>query len=175
MIDPFDTLGIQRRFNIDLREVEQRHRDLSRALHPDRYAQSGSAERRMAAERFATVNEALRVVKDPQARAAALLSAAGKPLHEESRAPTHVLMEILEARERLEAARAASEAAPQITSVRTEAIERVRETEQTIAVAFDGEATATNEQLAAAHEALVRLRYLTRLVEEADALLEEIV
>ena len=36
-MDPFATLGIARAFDVDLAAVEKMHRELSRALHPDRY------------------------------------------------------------------------------------------------------------------------------------------
>ena len=36
--DPFALLGVERRFDLDLKVLEKTHRELSRALHPDRYA-----------------------------------------------------------------------------------------------------------------------------------------
>ncbi len=67
--DPFDTLGVEPRFDLDLAALERRHRDLSRALHPDRYAGAPAAERRLALGRAIDANEALRVLKDPIRRA----------------------------------------------------------------------------------------------------------
>ena len=58
MSDPFETLGVEARFDLDLRAVEQRHRDLSKALHPDRYTGAPAAERRMSLSRAIDVNEA---------------------------------------------------------------------------------------------------------------------
>ena len=75
--DPFEALGVEPAFNLDLALLEQRHRDLSRALHPDRHASSGAAERRMALGRAIEVNEAFRKLKDPIRRAEALLALRG--------------------------------------------------------------------------------------------------
>jgi len=48
MMDPFETLGLAPKFDVDLKAAESRHRELSRALHPDRYVKAPAAERRMA-------------------------------------------------------------------------------------------------------------------------------
>ncbi len=42
-MDPFATLGIEPRFDLDVRAVEARHRELSRTLHPDRYSGAPAA------------------------------------------------------------------------------------------------------------------------------------
>ena len=42
--DPFATLGLARAYDVDLRAVEKVHRDLSRALHPDRYVAASATE-----------------------------------------------------------------------------------------------------------------------------------
>ena len=77
MNDPFQTLGVDARFDLDLGAVEKRHRDLSRALHPDRYADASATERRMSLSRAIEVNEAWRALRDPVRRAEALLTRAG--------------------------------------------------------------------------------------------------
>src|SRR5271166_4326604 len=112
MIDPFETLGVEPGFSLDLAAVEQRHRDLSKALHPDRYTGAPAAERRMALSRAIDVNEALRVLKDPVRRAEALLRRSGVLVGEihEPKPPSSLLMEMMELREELsEAARARSQ------------------------------------------------------------------
>ena len=113
MADPFETLGVEPRFDLDLGAVEQRHRDLSRALHPDRYAGAPAAERRLSLGRAIDVNEAFRVLKDPVRRAEALLRRAGVPVGEisEPRPPPDLLMEMMEAREDLSGAARAKDLA----------------------------------------------------------------
>lgn len=108
MQDPFATLGIEPRFDIDLRSVEQRHRDLSRALHPDRYTNTPAAERRLALNRAIEVNDAWRILRDPIRRAEAMFRRGGVEVGEtgEPKPSPDLLMEMLEAREALaEAAR----------------------------------------------------------------------
>jgi molecular chaperone HscB len=107
MPDPFETLGVEPRFELDLAALEQRHRDLSKALHPDRYVGAPAAERRLALGRAIDVNEAFRVLKDPVRRAEALLARAGVPVGEtrEPKPPPDLLMEMMELREELAEAR----------------------------------------------------------------------
>src|SRR5205814_616230 len=113
MIDPFETLGVDARFDLDLRAVEQRHRDLSRALHPDRYSGAPAAERRLSLSRAIDVNEAWRIVKDPIKRAEALARRAGVAVGEtsEPKPAASLLMEMMEVREELADAARAKDAA----------------------------------------------------------------
>lgn len=108
MNDPFDLLGIEPTYDLDMSAVEKRHRDLSRVLHPDRHVGSSPAERRMALGRAVEVNEALRVVRDPIRRAEALLRRYGVTIVEgaEARADAEFLMEMMELREGLSEAKA---------------------------------------------------------------------
>jgi molecular chaperone HscB len=108
-MDPFETLGIPRQFSVDLAAVERTHRELSRALHPDRFVGAPPSERRAALARAIEVNEAWRVVRDPIRRAEALLALAGVAVGEdrEPKADPEFLMEMLEQREALAEAKRA--------------------------------------------------------------------
>ena len=108
MLDPFDTLGLSPAFDIDERHVEQRYRDLSRVLHPDRHVGKSPAERRIALGKAVEVNEAIRVVRDPIERATALLSRLrGSRDHAaEPKADPALLLQMMEAREALAEAKA---------------------------------------------------------------------
>ncbi len=107
-MDPFSTLGVERSFEIDLKSVEKTHRELSRALHPDKYAGAGASERRLALGRAVEVNEAWRIVRDPVRRAEALFELAGVAVGEtnEPKASGAFLMDMMEQREALEDAKA---------------------------------------------------------------------
>ncbi len=107
-MDPFATLGIERRFDLDLAAVEKRHRELSRALHPDKYADAAPTERKSALSKAASVNEAWRVVREPITRAEALFTLAGVSVGEtnEPKPSQALLLETLERREALDEAKA---------------------------------------------------------------------
>lgn len=162
-MDPFETLGIARRFLLDVREVEQKHRDLSKALHPDRHTASTSAERRVALSRAIEVNEAFRIVRDPVRRAEALLALAGVPVGEtrEPKPDQEFLMQVLEDREALEAAHDGRD--PAAVAVVLGRAQKLRASaEEALAVALDG-----GGDPALAVPFLGRLRYAARFVEEA--------
>lgn len=169
MSDPFTTLGVPRRFTLAPAELEQRHRDLSRALHPDRHVHAPPAERRVALERAVSVNDAFRALRDPLTRAQALLTFHGAPLGENDRAPPALLMEVMELRESLEAARGRPErVAPLREAVKT----RVAAEQRVLAEVFDREGAPDAAALGRARDAAMKLRYFRRFEEEADAMEE---
>ncbi|MBL8679466.1 MAG: Fe-S protein assembly co-chaperone HscB [Myxococcales bacterium] len=168
MNDPFETLGLARTFEIDLRAVEQRFRDLSRAVHPDRFADKSPAERRMAAEQTVALNDAFRLIRDSMNRVLALLAAAGKPIHETARAEPSLLMEIMELREAIDDARNDGRSTEALV---TRVGARIADEEASLKDAFDGKRfPPERDMLERAYEAGVRLKYLYRLRDELDAL-----
>lgn len=75
--DSFDLFGLPRQYKIDLAALEQKWKVISAQVHPDRFASASSAEKRVAVEWSARVNEAYRVLKDPIKRAEYLCMLAG--------------------------------------------------------------------------------------------------
>jgi molecular chaperone HscB len=169
MTDPFELLGVARRFSLDRTALEQRHRDLSRTLHPDRYVTSPPGERRMALERAVAVNEAFRALRDPLTRAEALLAAHGLAVGDADRPSQALLMEVMDLRESLDDARRAPE---RVTALLAQVRARSQSEEATLAAAFDGDVAGDPAALAAARDALVRLKYFRRFEEEADDALD---
>jgi molecular chaperone HscB len=100
MPDPFDTLGLEPRFDLDPRDIDRAYLIRSAALHPDR-AGPGPETLNLAAE----LNAAKRTLSDPESRADALLRRLGGPTREQERSlPPGFLMEIMEIRQQIEAA-----------------------------------------------------------------------
>jgi molecular chaperone HscB len=174
MTDPFETLGVDARFDLDLGALERRHRDLSKALHPDRYAGAPAAERRLALGRAIDVNEAFRALRDPLRRAEALLRRAGVPVGEEaSRAvPESLLMEMMEAREELADASRAKDVVRiralggQMEARRDHLLARLGQTID----AAQGDAARSRGAL----PLLSELRYVRRFLDEVSAIEEEL-
>ena len=172
MNDPFEMLGVERRFDLDLATVEKTHRELSRALHPDRYAQAGASERRAVLEKAASVNEAWRIVRDPIRRAEALFRLAGIPVGEdnEPKSTPAFLMEVLEEREALAEARAAKDLA-KVAAVGATMSKRAAEVEAKLATGF-----ATRPERDAALKLLPllgELRFYKRFLDEVSTIEEE--
>ncbi len=101
--DHFAIFGVPQTFALDKAAFEARYRELTRLTHPDN---AGSeAEEQMAAVELSTkVNEAYRVLADPEARANYLLGLVGGPSPEDKSLPDGFLTHILAMREELEEA-----------------------------------------------------------------------
>ena len=73
MEDPFATLGLEPRLDLDAAELEARYLELSRDCHPDRHPDVSDAERTEVLMRSAQVNDAYRAVREVWSRARVLL------------------------------------------------------------------------------------------------------
>lgn len=170
--DPFAVLGVEPSFELDLGALERRHRQLSRALHPDRYAGRSASERRQALGRAIEVNEAFRTLKDPIRRAEALLRTLGMEL-EEGREPQpspEFLMQIMEYREELSSARQHKDLEA-LASLAKAIRDREAEASRALAQAFSSREGA---EASALHERLGALRYYRRFLDEAAAIEDEL-
>jgi len=105
--NPFDALGLERRFDLDERAIRSAWLRRAAALHPDR-ADGDEGE---VAREAARLNDAKRTLEDPERRADALLLLLGGPAREaEKGLPPAFLMEVMEIREALEEAVSAGDA-----------------------------------------------------------------
>ena len=173
-MDPFQTFGIEPRFDVDLQSLEQRHRDLSRTLHPDRYSGAPGAERRLALSRAIEVNEAMRVLRDPIRRAEALLQRAGVAVGETSapKSSSSLLMEMMEAREELGEAHKKKDLA-RVTGLGQSMKSREQHAITALTETFRA-AAGDPEKLAGATAALGELRYVRRFLDEVSAIEEDL-
>lgn len=97
MFDPFEVLGLQKHFSLNLQDLEKRYFEVQRKIHPDRFSQAEKAE---ASKRSAAANQAYLMLKDPLERGMFLLKDIGMdPVAHHS----EILMEMMTWRERLEA------------------------------------------------------------------------
>src|SRR5262245_20866134 len=175
--DLFAVLGQPARYAVDLAAAEAAYKDLSRQVHPDRFATADPRARRASLARTVQLNMAWRTMKDPVRRAEYLLTRAGidiggkQPAHgsEERRkvevgAPPAFLLEILELNDDLAAAQRAGDTV-KTAFMAEEMRRRARETMKTIAAALD---TGVRADLEEAARQLVALRYYQRFIEQAS-------
>jgi molecular chaperone HscB len=169
-VDPFAALGIARSFDVDVASVEKTHRELSRALHPDKFVGTGAAERRMALAKAVEVNEAWRAVRDPIRRAEALLQLGGVAVGEggEPKPTAALLMDMMEQREALADAKAAGDMG-RVNALAAKIEERVGATERALSEGFQKGADASLVQK------LGELRFYRRFLDEVSAIEDEIV
>jgi molecular chaperone HscB len=168
-MNPFALLGVDSRFDLDLSALEKTHRELSRALHPDKFAQANASERRAALEKAAAVNEAWRTLRDPIKRAEALFRMHGIAVGEdnEPKAAPGFLMEVLEMREELAEARGKKD------------LDEVRKLGEGMKTKLAGAQQKLADGFAAKAEPLSLLpvlgemRFYKRFLDEVDAIDEE--
>ncbi len=77
LADFFSFLGLPRKLRIDMADLEQRYRTLSRQFHPDYFYNAPPAERRGALEKSSYLNDAYRTLRNPIARVEYLLKLEG--------------------------------------------------------------------------------------------------
>jgi molecular chaperone HscB len=75
--DYFAFIGVPRKRNLDLADLEQRFRQLSRQFHPDFFYNASPSERLASLERSSYLNDAYRTLKQPISRIAYLLELEG--------------------------------------------------------------------------------------------------
>ncbi|HEX7665969.1 MAG TPA: Fe-S protein assembly co-chaperone HscB [Polyangiaceae bacterium] len=168
-MNPFEVLGIEPRYDIDLKEVEKRHRELSKALHPDKFASDGASARREAIERAAQVNEAWRIVRDHVRRAEALFALAGIAVGEtnEPKSDQAFLMDMMEMREALSDARDAKDLA-KVRALAEDA--ETREIAAKKAISSATSAGTSKDVLEKALPKLGELRFYRRMLEDVSAI-----
>jgi molecular chaperone HscB len=153
-------------FDLDPAVIERAFFDKSKDLHADRFASAPAAERVAALSRSRALNDAYQVVKKPIARAEYLLARAGVTIGDNERVEPELLMEVLELREELAAAKAAGNTA-MIESLRAQMATRREAAVRSLTELFE------RADLAAIKKQLILLRYLERYLDECDAALDE--
>jgi molecular chaperone HscB len=171
-MDAFDVLGLTPALELDISVLEQRYRELQRQLHPDKFVQAASGERRAALSRAVSVNDAYRVLKDPLKRAELLFArrSGDAAQREEETADPELLMEVMELREELAAVKKRGDL-QRAAELRVDVQARQENALTTLKQAF---ATPAEQLSLAQHHkaghALSRLRYYTRFQDEVDAI-----
>lgn len=159
-IDHFSRLGLRPTFELDMDELERQYFGFQRRLHPDRFAAKSPKERALSQSQATALNEAYETLKDPLKRAAYLLELLGHKVDLTACgtiSDPELLMEQMEKREAL----ADADTVERITKLSADADTDVLSAQCHISAAF----AATDLDQAA--NLTVRLKYLTKLAEEA--------
>lgn len=166
----FELFGLPVAFRIDDDALDARYRALQADVHPDRHGAAGEAERRLAHQASARVNEAYRALKDPVARARHLLALRGVDAMDETdtRLPLPFLEAQLERRER------AAEAADAEDIDALDALLAQIRTDQRDRLAGLAAHLAPGGSVEAARHAVRELTFLAKVAEDVEAMVEGI-
>ena len=162
MGDPFKTLETEPAFGLDLESLRARFLDASSRCHPDRF--TDPIEQADAADQMSRLTEAYRVLRDPEARAHALLTRRGAPADaDEPSLPPDLLMQMMEIREGLEQATASGDDQA-VARYRDWALGQQSHYLGQISALFDEAASESNAR--AIRLQLNGLRYIVRMLEQ---------
>lgn len=105
-MSPYELFGLPETYVLDETLLAERHLAAMQKVHPDRFADRSAAERRVAEQWSAVINEAFETLKSPVKRAVWLAKKRGAEVETEGqvRMPADFLMKQLDWRERLEEA-----------------------------------------------------------------------
>ncbi len=164
----FAVLGLKIAFAQEADEVTAAHRARQRKVHPDRFASKTPRERRFSLEHATALNDAVRILKDPQRRAEYLLQLRGVKVGAEGEDRVQLdpmfLMEIMEIREAIEELDF-KDAHTERGQIHNEVVTRFEGTVQALGEALD----ASEETPPRLIQQAAQLRYLRRIIEELEA------
>ncbi|NOY62652.1 MAG: Fe-S protein assembly co-chaperone HscB [Gammaproteobacteria bacterium] len=164
----FELFDIPITFDIDNEQLTARYRTLQRMFHPDRFAHTTPQEQRLSMQYSAQLNDAYQVLKKPLNRAEYLLTLYDVSNEGHTVTDGEFLMEQFELREQLMAIRKHDDGADQLVPFSTQIQQRLT----TLMQQFSEQMRAKN--LERAQLTLNRMQFVTRLLDEIEALEEEL-
>lgn len=105
MNNPFALFDLPVVFQVDSALLNERYLALQKSLHPDNFSAASAQEQRLAMQKSAEINDALRILKDPIARADSIIALnTGEQENPEEKSNKDIgfLMQQMEWRETLE-------------------------------------------------------------------------
>ena len=167
MKNHFELLGLAPAFALETGRLDRSYREIQSKIHPDRFAHAGDAERRASMQWSTQVNEAYRTLKSPVQRAKYLLELNGVDVAFESNTamPADFLMEQMELRENLEAARDVDS----LDMLQKNLLNQKQTLEAKIAECIDG-----RHDYSSASDLVRKLMFLERFGEEIAAAHEQL-
>ena len=162
----FDLFEIPVSYEVDLGQVQQRYRELQKAVHPDKYASAGAQERRISMQHTSLINQALHTLKHPVERAVYLLQLSGVDFSMDNQTTMDAafLMDQMEMREKLETVREHEDPLAELDQMSA----TVRNKMDSMAAEFSQ--AYNSGELDQALEAVRKLQFLYKAKKEIDEL-----
>ncbi|HDP88921.1 MAG TPA: Fe-S protein assembly co-chaperone HscB [Thioalkalivibrio sp.] len=166
----FELFGLPVGFEVDAGALADSYRALQAQLHPDRFATADDKQRRLSVQGASWVNEAYQTLKDPMRRARYLLELRGVTFNDESETSSDpgFLMEQMELREALGEVREAADPMAALDEVG----DRILALDRALTDGF--EQAYAGDDLMAAKDAVLKMKFFRRLREEVERLEAEL-
>ena len=154
--DHFSRLGLPMTYDLHPEQLDRQYFGFQRRMHPDRFAAKSAKEKALSQAQATALNDAYETLSDPVKRAVYLLSHMGYQDGAAVADPA-LLMEQMELREAL----AEAQSSDDIVKLLVQAETLVAQCRDVLARAF------ADQDYAKAANLVVRLKYLTKLAEDA--------
>ena len=161
----YELFALEQVFSIDRSELQNRYRDMQRAMHPDRFVSGSDQERRIAMQKSTQINEAFRVLNDPMERARYLLAIRGYAWDDDASttSDTVFLMEQMELRESIVDVRAADDPFDALGVIMNHILKSLMDYEKELVILFDDVTNGTMNQIA---DVVKKMQFFRRLEQE---------
>lgn len=170
--DYYELFGLPLAYDVDIKALAERYRDLQQSIHPDRFAHASDQERRLSVQLAAHINEAYQTLKSPILRARYLLEKNG--IAAEQQAPllgNSFLMQQIELREQLEEIQSQSDPLAALMTLREELDQQLHGFQQQFAALFK---QSGDDNLAQAHGEFNKMQFIQRVQQEIDVIEERL-
>jgi len=163
----FEIFNLTPAFIVPLDTLAERFKALQSQVHPDRYANASSAEKRLSVQRSSVINQAYQTLRNPLERAKYLLQLNGLESSQQSatvRDPEFLLQQ-MELRENLEQITQQSDPITALMRMEDDIASQIKKIYQQLEQLFPRQAQSESD-LAQAAESVNRLQFLHKLRSE---------
>jgi len=170
----FKLFGLSEQFALDTSTLATAFRELQAQYHPDRFVNADDQQRRIAVQSTGYINEANEALKSHRLRARYLLTLKGVEFDDEidTTSDGMFLMQQMEMREALEDAQNASDDPEEALDAVEKVAKEVRSLSQSLQNDF--ETAYDDENLVAAKEAVLKMKFFERLSSEVKTISEKL-
>ena len=166
----FELFDIPVSYDVDLDMVQQRYRELQKSVHPDKFSNAGSQERRISMQQTSMINQALSTLKHPVDRAVYMLGMKGLDfsMDNETTMDAGFLMQQMEMREQLESVHNTDDPLTKLDALSAEVKSKTAELVDEFKQAYE------SDDLDAAREVVRKMQFIHKAGIEIDDMIARI-
>ena len=162
----FELFDVPIAYEVDLDLVQQRYRELQKAVHPDKFVNASDQEKRISMQQTSWVNEAFNTLKQPVDRAIYLLKLKGVDinLENETTMDAGFLMDQMEMREALSEVQSKDDPLAELDDFSSQIKNKMKNMMEGFSVAHE------SDQLDDAREWIRKMQFMQKAKKEVDEL-----